>query len=577
MNIKNRLDKLSKRHKKILISHLGISFISLTILIFSIFISYNLYNSPGPLVDKLIMGSIIVNSFFSLFLTLIFSINIYYFPKESSFLFRIKQLKSGDKRKAIFYLFIGTLSTFTLINSIYILIMLSLADPEMILLKLILLSIIYVSIATFWIFLGLGYGLISTSEYVMFQEFKKGVSQEQSLMNNDDLTFEQIHLKTKKGETLEKYILEHPNNVDLKYLLAAYYFQNDKLEKAEDLYLNLIKIKPHIPCLWHDLSHLYFKKREEEKALDAITKFIDTNSTSAIQWSDIARLSFNLKQFPLTKMTCENALTFNPKNEEILEYLLQIFLENKDYNNIIRVCNKLLSMGVRTLMKNFDKWIDLGNAYFIKKEYDKALEAYKRYLKYDRNNLSVWCVIAATYLKLKDYYTPKKILKNVVNLNPNSYFGWNGLGVVYHEYKKYDKALECYKKAMELNSDIAKTYSNAALTFIEKGMYDKAIKLCNKSLARDEENLYAYVPLGLAYHKKGETAKGIEYLEKANKFLPDYPRASYSLATILLDLGQIEDALEACENSLSIDPDYEDAEELLENLIKIKRDSDKKK
>jgi len=119
----------------------------------------------------------------------------------------------------------------------------------------------------------------------------------------------------------------------------------------------------------------------------------------------------------------------------------------------------------------------LGDVYYIKSDYDKAIEAYLEY----------------------------------INNKPKDHHVYNCLGVAYSEKGDYDKAIEAYKKSLEIIDEDYVVYSNLAGAYESKRDYDKAIEAYQKAIKLGTYSPRTYWPrvpvlyamLGNMYIAKG--------------------------------------------------------------------------
>ena len=192
---------------------------------------------------------------------------------------------------------------------------------------------------------------------------------------------------------------------------------------------------------------------------------------------------------------------------------------------------------------------EVGNAYSILAQYDKAIEYYEKALKPNLNTLGenhlnvaiiwntlglAWCA-KGDYDKSIEYY--EKALKSDLNTfgedHPNVATYWNNLGAAWYAKGDYNKSIEYYEKALKsgLNTfgedhpRVATYWNNLGVAWGEKGDYDKSIEYYEKALKSDLNTFGEEHPrvatswnnLGEAWLAKSEYNKAIEYLEKALK------------------------------------------------------------
>ena len=132
---------------------------------------------------------------------------------------------------------------------------------------------------------------------------------------------------------------------------------------------------------------------------------------------------------------------------------------------------------------------NLGNAYAVKKEWDKAIEQYE---------------IAANSLL---YATPYYPLANI--------------GFVYYQQKKYDLAEKYYRKALRVKRDYVGALHGLARTHLATGRVDEAIDMLEKAIELAPEGAFLHYDLANAYRQKGDYRKAHTLYLKTAELQPD--------------------------------------------------------
>jgi tetratricopeptide (TPR) repeat protein len=89
--------------------------------------------------------------------------------------------------------------------------------------------------------------------------------------------------------------------------------------------------------------------------------------------------------------------------------------------------------------------------------------------------------------------------------------------------------------------------------------FEEAVKI-------DPRHARAWYNLGLAHSALGKAAEAVTALRKGEDAEPRDARIPYARATIHARLGQRADAREAAQRALTIQPEYQDAQQLLRQL-----------
>ncbi len=146
----------------------------------------------------------------------------------------------------------------------------------------------------------------------------------------------------------------------------------------------------------------------------------------------------------------QKAVELNPYDKETHNALGVIYLSKlEDYGKAIEHFRKALEIDG----EYSEAATNLGNAYANMKQYDKAVESYKRAIS-----------------------------------NPqyqNAAMALNNLGMVYYRLGKLDEALSTFKEALKRYSDFHAPYYGLALSFNAKGYYGDAAAAIKRAIELD--------------------------------------------------------------------------------------------
>jgi serine/threonine protein kinase/tetratricopeptide (TPR) repeat protein len=242
--------------------------------------------------------------------------------------------------------------------------------------------------------------------------------------------------------------------------------------------------------------------------------------------------------------------------------------------------------------------------YFLKAEYlhyVESIEAYDREgveagekhlktaekmlqksIQLDRNFADSYAALANVYNSLYNHLPDtdedkkkylelqKAYLDTALYLNPNSaevYYVMNYLhdakGEEYlkaEEYNKFehelDQEFKCLKMALKINANHEKTYAALARKFRRIGLDNLSIKCFNKAIELMPLNNFLYFSRGVEYFRIGEYQKAEIGFQKVLEIVPESRKTLYRYSQLLIALKR-----------------FEEAEEILRNIKKIRSDS----
>jgi len=105
----------------------------------------------------------------------------------------------------------------------------------------------------------------------------------------------------------------------------------------------------------------------------------------------------------------------------------------------------------------------------------------------------------------------------------------NNLGVVYSERKDYEAAAKEYKTALELDTHLPAALYNWSNDLLREGQYRRAVRGFSKALRLFPTDVWALNNRGLAYTKMGKREKARRDFEESLRIDPGFEQASRNL------------------------------------------------
>lgn len=152
-------------------------------------------------------------------------------------------------------------------------------------------------------------------------------------------------------------------------------------------------------------------------------------------------------------------------------------------------------------------WLNLGNAAFRKRAYDRALERYRK--------------------ELTAYPSSK---------------AWVAIGSTYEKQRQPDSARYAYEQAIALDSTYASAYLHLGQLHKSRGALDQAVAASRIGLRLDPDNVNYQYALGSLLILTGEADEAVQYLRAVVEARPWHYWANYNLGRAFVHLGRQEEA-----------------------------------
>jgi len=232
-------------------------------------------------------------------------------------------------------------------------------------------------------------------------------------------------------------------------------------------------------------------------------------------------------------------------------------------------------------MKNREFYKSKGLENYLKKNYEKSLLNYKKYLKYKTQDLeslfnvariytftkkyqlaidyynkclsefsknkNVLVNISSIYIKLNEYDKALDYLKRIDKNEHNDHIVQYNFGLCYERKNNYEESIKYYKSAINLNNNFLDALNNCGNCLANLGRYQEAISNYNKVLNFDKNNITALLNLGSSYADLELYDKAIIVYDKIIKINPNFSFAYNNKANVLSSLRNYDEAIKASE------------------------------
>ncbi len=204
----------------------------------------------------------------------------------------------------------------------------------------------------------------------------------------------------------------------------------------------------------------------------------------------------------------EIILELNPHHPIGIYYQGVQFDERREYQKAIDTYKRVIKID----SKRSYAYNRLGNVFLALNKYEEAIQAYKKAIKIDPQDKHPYSGLGNVYRKLKKFDEAIQSHKEAIEIDSEYATSYNGLGNVYFDMKKYDKAIESYNKSIEINPHRGSSpYNGLGNVYEVRKKYNRAIELYEKAIEIDPKKILPYYNLGEVYSKLKEYPKAIEY------------------------------------------------------------------
>ncbi len=243
--------------------------------------------------------------------------------------------------------------------------------------------------------------------------------------------------------------------------------------------------------------------------------------------SDLAKAEGELK----------TAIKLDPNSEEAVTTLAMLYTDEGDTAHALKVLSSIPDSA-----RSAKLYAALGAAYEQRKDYKSAIDAFRRAIVLDRDNLDAIRGLAENLLNDGQLDAALEQYKVIADSNPEDAQTYVRMAEIYRRQAKYDLALENLKHADTLVPDTMDVPYSMASVYQAQGRYDDAIKILQDLLKRtekteksgtaasqaDRNNRAIFIErLGMVYREQENYTAAIETFRKMLPLGDENARSAY--------------------------------------------------
>ena len=203
----------------------------------------------------------------------------------------------------------------------------------------------------------------------------------------------------------------------------------------------------------------------------------------------------------------------------------------------------------------------LGNAYFARQQYDKAIGELKRAIEINPSFSPAYNSLGYAYRPVGNNAEAEKAFRRYIELVPNDPNPYDSYAELLMKTGRFDESIEQYRKALSIDPHFGASRVGIAADLMFTGKHDQAIAEAQKlhDEARDDgDRRNAMLSQTLTYADAGRTAMALQMMEKqyalGAKIADSAAMAgdAVSIGDILLDAGKADEARKRYEQALSL-------------------------
>lgn len=358
-----------------------------------------------------------------------------------------------------------------------------------------------------------------------------------------------------------------------KFQQALVFHQNNSLDKAETLYLDILKQESRHADSLNMLGLIAYQQGRPELALHRFSEVVHESPSSPEPHYNRGLVLQSLERWQEAISSYDMALLRSPRHTASLN--------NRG--------NALLSLGrVDEALASYQKTLDInpdntethfncGHALYLLGRYAEAMNSFDRALKSQPDNFKAHYRRGLCLQQLQRHQEALDSFDYALNLMPNDVdslcssgqvllamcrtqeamdrfcsamlvkpdcvLAHMGRGDCLLTLRQIDEAMLSYQSALQYQPDLAEAHNNIGAALMSLGRLDEAVACCERAIAIKSNFAAAHSNLGNALLQLDRSHEAIKSLNEALIIHPDLDNAILNRGLALIQLRQFDEAI----------------------------------
>lgn len=217
---------------------------------------------------------------------------------------------------------------------------------------------------------------------------------------------------------------------------------------------------------------------------------------------------------------------------------------------------KYYLLHLKSFATDFNALQLLGMLAYKATDYQKAIDYMLQSLKHNAKQPNTENNLGNAFKRISNYKKSRSHYEKAIQLEEKYQDAWNNLISLLVECEEYTQALFVAKKVNRLFGHSKHVLILCAQANRGLVQYDEAIILLQSILQTQPNDVSAKLEIGKTYYKKGQYETAIKYyFELINNGINEFA-IWHNLGNALSNLNRFDEAIEAYQNSISLNPSY---------------------
>ena len=383
---------------------------------------------------------------------------------------------------------------------------------------------------------------------------------EEMIENNENFYFDSEEIEdlvifylemgdTHFAETAVNYGLKlHPNSLELKVKQLEVLLDLERYVQARQLINELepacSETTDYLVCC----AKYFSNNGNPRKSIDYCIKALELEEEENFLHNFIADEYHNLDDPFNALKHYKLALKHDPQDDYSLESAMMCYQQLNRHEEAEEFAQNYINQ----FPFSETAWFEMGQFYFNRKNYEKAILAFDYLLAINSDATGVYANKAACYEALEQWQKAIEVYEEQLELEYTKAFTFYRIGLCYKADKKNLEALRAFQKSLKEDPQFYLSMMEQSDIYLEMGSNREALHFAKEAVALNENNLDFQKKLAFLYIDSGRFEESLTCLKKLVEAEPKRFYNWYAYTEVLMLIGDYEDAITVLEKALKL-------------------------
>lgn len=307
-----------------------------------------------------------------------------------------------------------------------------------------------------------------------------------------------------------------PGKENYKYNIVTCYEALGEFQTAIKMLEEIVYINPKFILPAQKLASLYIKTNQLNKAKDIYDNILLKNKVSAEILHQYAILSSSLCDTDTAEKMLKKVIRMNPEIAKAHKDLGIIYLNKRLFD----YAREEFETAMKLAPNDFEILFEYGNFLYSISENLEAERYYTEALDVEPENVLALTFMALNKLILNQIDQAHDYIMKALKVQPHHEYVQFCAGRILFAKHEYEDAKRYLIRAVEQNPDI-ETQNTLALTYFELGEYQSALNVFKNIYTKSPKSVSLLMQIAKCYEALKDNDSALEYLDKVVDIFPE--------------------------------------------------------